>query len=170
MSNKLSWLSAAASLFVATSVLAGADNVAFPKDYKETFKVIAVRDMHNGGNAVAVVYANKIAVDSAKKGGELASGSVFLMEVWRAKMDGNDLARDAKDRLVPDVINVINMMEKRDGWGVGYPAEWRNGNWEYASFTADRAARDVSLQTCFDCHKTVGDAGFDFAFVVAEMR
>ena len=71
---------------------------------------------------------------------------------------------------MPDVINVINMMEKRDGWGVGYPAEWRNGNWEFASFTADRALRDVSLQSCFDCHRPVGDAGFDFVYVSPEMR
>lgn len=168
--SRAGWLATVAGVLVTSSVLAGAENVVFPQDYKDTFKVVATRDMHNGGNAVAVIYANKIAQDSAKKGGAFASGSAFVMEVWRAKMDGNELARDAKDRLVPEAINAIQMMEKRDGWGAGYPPEWRNGNWEFASFTADRSRRDVSLQTCFDCHKPVGDAGFDFVYVTPEMR
>lgn len=163
------WTAAVAGLLVTTSVMAGADNVAFPKDYKQTFQVVSVRDHHLGGNSVAVIWANKVAIDSAKKQ-ELDSGAVFLMEVWRAKTENNELVRDAKGRLVRDVVNGINIMEKRAGWGGEYPPEWRNGNWEYATFAADGAPRSGNLQGCFECHGPLGAAGYDFAYVVGEMR
>jgi hypothetical protein len=167
--SKLGWLAAAASVLVATSVFAGADNVVFPKDYKDTFQVVSVRDHHLGGNSVAVIWANKVAIDSVKKN-DLDSGAIFLMEVWRAKTENNDLVRDAKGRLVRDAVTGINIMEKRTGWGGEYPAEWRNGNWEYATFTAEGAPRTGNLQGCFECHGPVGAAGYDFAYVVGEMR
>lgn len=163
-------LFAAVGVLFAGSVLAGPDNVAFPKDYKDAFQLVAVRDHHLGGNSIAVIYANKIAVDSAKRGGPLDSGAVFLMEVWRAKMNGTELARDDKGRLVRDTVGNINMMEKRAGWGAAYPREWRNGEWEFATFTGEGTPRTANLQGCFECHQPVGDAGFDYAYVVGDLR
>jgi hypothetical protein len=160
----------AIGLLFTGNVLAGPDNVVFPKDYRDAFELVAVRDHHLGGNSIAVIYGNKVALDSVKRGGPLDSGSVFLMEVWRAKMNGNELARDDKGRLVRDTMGNINMMEKRTGWGVGYPPEWRNGEWEFATFTADGTPRTGNLQGCFECHQPLGDAGYDFAYVVGDLR
>ena len=54
--------------------------------------------------------------------------------------------------------------------GKEYPAEWRNDEWEFATYTADGQRRTGSLQSCFECHKPVGDAGFDYAYAVGVMR
>ena len=44
------------------------------------------------------------------------------------------------------------MQEKRAGWGVGYPPEKRNGDWEYARFFGDGRRNDASVEACFTCH------------------
>jgi plastocyanin len=45
-------------------------------------------------------------------------------------------------------------MEKRAGWGAEYPAEWRNGEWEYAAFNAAGVLNDkANYKACFECHK-----------------
>ncbi len=54
-----------------------------------------------------------------------------------------------------DVVGVV-AMEKRTGWGTEYPAEWRNGEWEYAGFTPDlrpNPKANANIKACFDCHK-----------------
>ena len=170
--RRVTALATVVGLFAAAvpAALAGPENVSFPADYKTTFKIIDTRDFHLGGNTVAVIYANQIAIDSAKKGGALASGSVFLMETYRAKVDNGAPVLDDKGRMIKDSINGINMMERRTGWGKDYPAEWRNDEWEFATFTADGQRRTGNLQPCFECHKPVGDAGFDYAYAVGIMR
>lgn len=164
------WLAGIAVVATAGTVFAGPDNVVFPPDYRDTMQVVAVRDHHLGGNSIAVIYANQIAIDSARLGGDLASGALFVMEVWSARTENEQLVRDADGRLVQNELRVINMMEKRDGWRAEYPVEWRNGNWEFASYTGAGELRDANYQSCFECHKPVGDAGYDFAYVVGAMR
>jgi plastocyanin len=46
------------------------------------------------------------------------------------------------------------VMEKRTGWGTEYPDDLRNGEWEYAVFTADGKPNDkANFKGCFQCHK-----------------
>jgi hypothetical protein len=46
------------------------------------------------------------------------------------------------------------VMEKRSGWGTEYPADLRNGVWEYQAFTGDKKVNDKrNLTECFQCHK-----------------
>jgi plastocyanin len=61
-------------------------------------------------------------------------------------------------------------MEKRKGWGAGYPAEWRNGEWEYAAFGKDKqpnAKANAGIQNCFVCHKP--HEGQDFVISLASL-
>ncbi len=47
-------------------------------------------------------------------------------------------------------------MEKRAGWGAAVPEEWRNGDWQYASFHADGTPNEkanAGIKSCFVCHK-----------------
>ena len=45
-------------------------------------------------------------------------------------------------------------MEKRTGWGAEYPADLRNGEWEYQAFGADKKVNEkANLTACFQCHK-----------------
>ena len=57
------------------------------------------------------------------------------------------------------------MQEKRAGWGVGYPPEKRNGDWEYARFFGDGRRNDASVEACFTCHiQTRPNQDFAFNF------
>jgi plastocyanin len=46
------------------------------------------------------------------------------------------------------------VMETRAGWGTEYPAELRNGEWEYAAFGPDTKLNEkANYKACFQCHK-----------------
>lgn len=48
----------------------------------------------------------------------------------------------------------VTVMEKRAGWGAEYPADLRNGEWEYARFTPDgKLNTGANDKACFQCHK-----------------
>jgi hemoglobin len=67
--------------------------------------------------------------------------------------------------LVTDEVVAILVQEKRSGWGAAYPANQRNGEWEYASFMPDGTPRaNVNYGPCFTCHlnRTARDYNFTF--------
>jgi hypothetical protein len=122
---------------LATSALAGPENVTFPEGYQE----------------------------SAKAGAPLASGSVIAMEVYKAELDTEEEPVVGEDGFfVPGELAAIAVMESRDGWGEDYPEAWRNGSWEYAAFTGDGAPVDRDYQPCFECHKPLHEADYLFSF------
>jgi hypothetical protein len=48
-------------------------------------------------------------------------------------------------------------------WGAEYPAELRNGEWEYQVFESDGKPRaNAKHEACFTCHKP--KSGQDFVF------
>ena len=54
-------------------------------------------------------------------------------------------------------------MRKEKGWGGEYPADKKNGDWEYRIFTKDHAWNDkVQAGVCLDCH--LPKAGQDFVW------
>ena len=56
-------------------------------------------------------------------------------------------------------------MEKRAGWGTGYPAELRNGEWEYAAYDpATKQLRSMDTKACFECHAKGPGAAKDWVF------
>jgi hypothetical protein len=62
-------------------------------------------------------------------------------------------------------------MEKRMGWGAEYPADKRNGEWEYQAFKADGSVNDkADLNPCFTCHLQKVGAKDDFVFSLAKMK
>jgi hypothetical protein len=57
------------------------------------------------------------------------------------------------------------VMEKRTGWGAGYPPEKRNGEWEFQAFNADRTVnRSEDLGRCFACHRSKESQDFVFTY------
>ena len=68
-----------------------------------------------------------------------------------------------------DIVGIV-VMEKRTGWGTEYPAEWRNGEWEYAAFTADMRLNpkaNANIKACFECHKP--HEKLDFVITLAKL-
>jgi len=111
-------------------------------------------------------YATVAAIKALRNGEPIPSGSVITTVKYRAKLDaqGNPLKHD-NGRFVRGELIGFSVMEKRTGWGAEYPAEIRNGEWEFQEFTADRKPNDkADLLTCFQCHRSQAKKEFLFTF------
>jgi hypothetical protein len=150
---------------LATSALAGPENVTFPEGYQESFTQYGTVNRADERKQVVKIFANDAALESAKAGAPLASGSVIAMEVYKAELDTEEEPVVGEDGFfVPGELAAIAVMESRDGWGEDYPEAWRNGSWEYAAFTGDGAPVDRDYQPCFECHKPLHEADYLFSF------
>ena len=76
---------------------------------------------------------------------------------------------DRMPRFIKDTLAAVNVMEKRTGWGTDYPANVRNGDWDYASFQATGLrAENRDMTPCLTCH--LPKAGDDFLFSLAAIK
>lgn len=154
------------SSLVASAALADADQVQFPEGYTDKFEHYTTINRADDRKQVVRIFANDVALQSAKDGAPLDSGSVIVMEVYKAELDAQENPVVGADGVFePDEMVFIGVMEARDGWGEDYPEEWRNGIWEYAGFTADdQSFIERDYQPCFACHKPQADADYLFSF------
>lgn len=137
-----------ASLSLAGHADPPASPIAFPTDYASGVHYATVVR----GGIREELFVHRAAIDAAKAGRPLPSGTVITMEDWR---DG---------RLFRYVV-----MEKRDGWGRLRPPEGRNGDWSYQTFHPDRSVnRSEDIDRCFACHRP--QAGQDFVFTLDRMK
>jgi Cytochrome P460 len=153
-------------LISAGAALAGSELVSYPEGYGENFTHYTTRNRDDERKQVVRIFANQAALASAKAGGPLESGAVIVMEVYKAELDADGTPVKGSDGLfVPSELAAITVMEKRAGWGADYPEAWRNGEWEYAAFTADaHAPVERDYQPCFACHKPLAESDFLFSF------
>ena len=132
-------LGAAAALAAATviQVRAANDKFTFPDGFDKGVEYLTV-DKPN--KQVHVFYAAKEAIAAAKAGKPMPDGTVFVGVHYNAKLgaDGNPV-KDANGRFIKDTLRQYAVMRKEKGWGTEYPADKRNGEWEYRIFTADHS-------------------------------
>jgi plastocyanin len=137
----------------AVQVHAGGEKVAFPEGF-EKGTLYSTIDRHDV-KQFRELYASPGVVEAVRKGQVVPSGAVLTLVQYRAKADdkGNPV-RGADGRFVKDALLAYTVMEKRTGWGTEYPANIRNGEWEYQAFTAERKVNPkANLNACFQCHK-----------------
>ena len=104
------------------------------------------------GNIREEIFTSREAIEAAKRGEPLPSGTVITLVDYR---DG---------KLFRYVV-----MEKRSGWGAQYPDSKRNGEWEYQAFNADKSVnRSDNLDRCFSCHKS--QVVNDFVWTLDRMK
>ena len=133
---------------------AGGDLVKYPEGYEKGV-LYATIDRYDV-KQYRELYASKAAVDAVRKGQPIPSGTVLTLVPYRAKVDDKGVPIKGPDgRFIKDGGPLaVNVMEKRTGWGGEYPADLRNGEWEYQSFTVDKKANPkANLKACFECHK-----------------
>jgi plastocyanin len=151
--NAVAAAAACAAVFSAT-VMAGPEKIAFPKEY-ETWERYAVVDRYDN-KQYRELYAKPEVVKAARAGKPIPDGTVLAMAIYGAEVDdkGNPV-KDEKGRFKKAKLSGVTVMEKRQGCGAEYPAELRNGNWEYASFLPDGSPNPQAADTkpCFACHK-----------------
>jgi hypothetical protein len=156
-------IGACVSLGLAIQVWAGADKVAFPEDYAKGVKYLVV---DKPGKQVHEFYASPAAFEAARKGEPMPDGTVLIGVLYNARLgdDGTPL-KDPDGRFVKADLRGYAVMEKRAGWGKEYPADKRNGEWEYRVFTADKAPNEkAKLGACFECHKPQAIHDFVYSY------
>jgi Cytochrome P460 len=115
------------------------------------------------------IYISPASATVVKPGEPLPHGTVITMEVYRARVDENgEPVKDAEGRFIKGDLTGIFVMEKQPGWGADYPEDIRNGEWEYARFTAEgQRHSNADTTPCFQCHKPLG--GQDFVFTQSQL-
>lgn len=165
-------LAIVAVLAASAPTAAGTDDIAFPSGYADAFSKYATVDKPHPerGPSIRDIYINPVGLAAAKAGTPLPSGTVIVMEVHRARQDAaKQPLPGAGGRFEKDKLSALFIMEKRTGWGAGYPAAQRNGEWEYARFEPDGTRhKDPGMGACFVCHKA--RAATDFLFSVKELN
>jgi hypothetical protein len=133
---------------IAVSAFASGDLVKFPTNFENGVRYATVER----GNIKEDIFTGREAIEAAKRGKPLPSGTVITLVDYR---DG---------KLFRYVV-----MEKRSGWGSQYPESKRNGEWKYQAFNADKSVnRAETLDRCFSCHKS--QAANDFVFTLNRMK
>ncbi len=94
------------------------------------------------------------AVKAAREGQPVPYGTVLTLAAYAAKLDAAGVPiKDANGRFVKDKLLAVNSMMKGQGFGADIPAEVRNGDWIYQSFSPDGKVNDkANLTSCFQCH------------------
>ncbi len=149
------------ALVLSAAASAGENRVALPENYREQFTRYADVDRANPAQ-IAVIFANDKALASAADGAPLDYGSVLVMEIWKAKMKGEDEPELGPDgRRIKDGLAAVVVMEKQRGWGAIYPEDQRSGEWEFAAYTPDGQLKDIDYAAkCSFCHAPLGEQDY----------
>ena len=159
----------AAALAVAVPADAGGDKIAFPQSYAQGVLYATIDRPDN--KQYRELYTSAAALEAAKKGAPLPSGTVLTLVQYAAKLDaqGNP-EKDANGRFIKTNVVAYTVMEKRTGWGSEYPDNVRNGEWEYQAFKADKTPNTAAnLTACFNCHKPLGEK-LDFVYTYDKLK
>jgi hypothetical protein len=144
---------------------AGPELVAYPEGYKDTFTQYATVNRDDDRKQVVHIFANDVALGSAKDGAPLDHGSVLTMEVYKAELDESEKPVMGDDGyFVAGDLAAVVVMESQDGFGADYADDLRNGTWEYALFKGDGSRIDKETTACFECHKPLHDTDYVFSF------
>ncbi len=158
-------------IFASTAALAGPEKIKFPSDYLKGV-LYQTLDRHDT-KQYRELYAPAAAVEAVRKGRPIPHGTVLTLVQWSVQQDekGNPL-KDASGRFIKKDIIGHTVMEKQKGWGADYPSDWpRNGEWEYAVFTADGQPNpkgNANNKSCFTCH--LPHAKQDFVISLAKLN
>ena len=163
-------LGAALAAF-ATLAFAGPDKIQFPNDYLRGV-LYQTLDRHDI-KQYRELYAPPEAIEAVRKGRPIPHGTKLTLVQWSVEQDANGVPLKGSDgRFIKKDIVGHTVMEKRAGWGADYPADWpRNGEWEYAAFTADgqpNAKANANNKACFTCH--LPHAKQDFVISLAKLN
>lgn len=166
MKRKLVIGAVAATL--AAAAWAGPEKITYPAGFDKGVLYGTV-DRHDT-KQYRELYTSKAVVDAVKAGKPIPAGATITMAIYKARVDDKGVpVRDAKGRFQKGDAVAHMVMTKNTGWGAEYPAQKRNGEWEYQAFTPDGKVNDkANLDTCFACHKP--HEGQDFVISLARFK
>jgi plastocyanin len=161
---------AVAGAAFAAGAWAGPENIKYPTDYLRgvLYQTVDRADVKQ----YRELYAPAEAVEAVRKGKPIPYGTVLTLVQWSVEQDADGVPLKGSDgRFVKKDIIGHTVMEKRQGFGTDYPADWpRNGEWEYAVFTPDGRPNEkanANNKACFTCH--LPHAKQDFVISLAKL-
>jgi plastocyanin len=159
-----------AGMSVAMHAYAGPEKIKFPGDY---LKGVRYQTLDRpDSKQYRELYTQAEVVEAVRKGQPIPHGAVITLVQWSVHQDDRGVPlKDASGRFIKKDVIAHTVMEKRAGWGAEYPPEMRNGEWEYAAFTADgrpNAKANANVKACFTCH--LPHARQDFVISLAKLN
>jgi plastocyanin len=148
---------------------AGPDKIKYPEGWKDHV-LYTIVDRYDVKQYRELYASTPAAVQAMKDGKPLPDGTVLTLVQYKAEVDAAGAPiKDDKGRFKKGDMIAVAVMEKRAGWGTEYPAELRNGDWEYAVFSPAGALNDkANYKACFECHKPHEKQ--DFVISLAALR
>ena len=161
---------AGTAALIAMQARAGGDKVSFPVLYPEGVLYTTV-DRADNKQFRELFVSPPAAIEAAKKGEPMPSGTVITLVQYAALLDANGSPQIGPNgRFIKGNLVAYTVMEKRTGWGAEYPDNVRNGEWEYQAFKADKTPNTAAnLTACFNCHKPL-DPAKDFVFSYDKLK
>jgi cytochrome c553 len=117
----------------------------FPKDFPKQY-VLYLEENDAAQKTSSRSYVNRVALEAARAGKPLPSGSAIVVE--------NSAGGEVKSYAA---------METRAGWGADIPELLRNGDWNYALFKPTKERIEFNYARCLACHKPKADTSYVFA-------
>jgi hemoglobin len=132
--------------------------IALPPDYKSWPKFLV--DIPKGeAKQVRDIYINPTG-GRTLAGQTFPNGTVMIMEIYKAKTDGDKLATTTDGKLVKDGLAKIFLMGKDQGWGNSFPDNLKNGDWAYAAYDASSKPIMEDFNKCRACHLPLAQKDF----------
>ena len=87
-------------------------------------------------------------------------GAQLVMELYKAKAEGEALAKGADGKLVKGDLLKVFVMEKNEGWGQDVPDNLKNGAWVFGAYGPDGKALAEDFTKCRACHAPLAQKDF----------
>lgn len=108
---------------------------------------------------VREIFINLTGVKAAH-GQPFPDGTQFVMELYKAKADGDKLVTGADGKLVKGDLAKVFVMGKDRGWGGDVPDNLKNGSWVFAAYGPDGKALAEDFTKCRACHAPLAQKDF----------
>lgn len=130
----------------------------YPSDYKSWPKFLV--DIPKGeAKQVRDIYINPAGARTSA-GQNFPNGTVMVMEIYKAKMDGEKLATGMDGKPVKGDLAKVFLMGKNQGWGDKLPENLKNGDWIYAAYDPASKPLMEDFTKCRACHMPLAQKDF----------
>jgi hemoglobin len=97
---------------------------------------------------------------TTKAGQPFPTGTVMVMELHKATLDGDTPTTGPDGTLVKGELAKIFIMAKGEGWGQEVPETLRTGNWVYAAYSPEGKPLAEDFNKCRACHTPLAAKDF----------
>jgi hemoglobin len=144
---------------VTSPVASGPDGqLAFPLDYKSWPKFL-VEIPKTEAKQIRDIYINPTGAGTSA-GQSFPNGTVMVMEIYKAKTDGEKLMIGMDGKLVKGDLAKVFVMGKDQGWGNKVPENLKNGDWVYSAYDSSSKPLMEDFTKCRACHTPLAQKDF----------